>query len=41
MVLTVMMAWGRLGALTVVIAIAQNPYEAQLVQYPEEQILIG
>ena len=41
LILTLLMAWGRLGALTIVIAVAQNPHTAQLVQYPEEQILIG
>jgi trk system potassium uptake protein TrkH len=34
-----MMFWGRLGALTLVVALAnQRP---QLVAYPEEQVLIG
>ena len=40
-VLCIVMAWGRLGALTIVVAVAQNPNPVQLVQYPEEQILIG
>lgn len=35
------MFWGRLGALTIVIAIAGQTAAPQLVTYPEEQILIG
>lgn len=34
------MLWGRLGALTVIIALAR-PRGPALVQYPEEQVLIG
>lgn len=34
------MFWGRLGALTIVIALARQT-RPQLVSYPEEQILIG
>lgn len=34
------MFWGRLGALTIVLAVAQ-PQKKPLVTYPEEQILIG
>jgi trk system potassium uptake protein TrkH len=34
------MFWGRLGALTIVVALA-NPRQAAPVQYPEEQVLIG
>lgn len=34
------MFWGRLGALTLVLAVAQ-PNRKPLVSYPEEQILIG
>lgn len=34
------MFWGRLGALTIVIALARQA-RPQLVSYPEEQILIG
>ncbi len=34
------MFWGRLGALTVVVALAR-PTHSAAVQYPEEQILIG
>jgi trk system potassium uptake protein TrkH len=39
-VIMLMMFWGRLGALTLVVAIAQ-PHAIQRVSYPEEQILIG
>lgn len=39
-VIAIVMAWGRLGALTIVVAVAQAPHP-QLLQYPEEQILIG
>ena len=39
-VIMLMMFWGRLGALTLVVAIAQ-PHAGQRVSYPEEQILIG
>lgn len=35
------MFWGRLGALTIIVAIAREQGRAQPVQYPEEQILIG
>ena len=42
LVIMVLMFWGRLGPLTVVIAVAQNRRNAQnLVRFPEEQILIG
>lgn len=39
-VIIVMMFWGRLGALTIVIALAQIR-RPLLVEYPEEHILIG
>lgn len=40
LILMLMMFWGRLGALTIVLALArQTP--AQPVTYPEEQLLIG
>ncbi|HMP41517.1 MAG TPA: potassium transporter TrkG [Roseiflexaceae bacterium] len=39
-VVMVMMFWGRLGALTLVAALAQ-PQAIQRVNYPEEQVLIG
>ncbi len=42
LIIMILMFWGRLGPLTVVIALAQNRRKAKnLVQYPEEQILIG
>ena len=41
LVIAIMMFWGRLGALTIVIAVAQTSGGPQLVHYPEEQILIG
>lgn len=42
LVIIVMMFWGRLGALTIVIAIAQRgARHKQLVTYPEEPVLIG
>lgn len=40
-VIMVMMFWGRLGALTVVVALAQLPQRSTLIEYPEEQLLIG
>jgi trk system potassium uptake protein TrkH len=36
-----MMFWGRLGALTIVIALAQQQGRPHSLVYPEEQILIG
>ncbi len=39
LVICVMMFWGRLGALTLVVALARQ--RPQLVAYPEEQVLIG
>ncbi len=42
LVIMCVMFWGRLGALTIVIALARTQQRAtQLVTYPEEQILIG
>lgn len=40
LVIVLMMFWGRLGAITIVVAIAQQQ-PVRLVGYPEEQILIG
>jgi trk system potassium uptake protein TrkH len=40
-IIMLMMFWGRLGALTIVIALAQQQGRPQPLQYPEEQILIG
>jgi len=41
LVICLVMFWGRLGALTIVVALAQQQGRPQPVQYPEEQILIG
>ncbi len=42
MLIMLLMFWGRLGPMTVVIAVAQRQDNAQqLIQYPEEAILIG
>lgn len=40
-VIMLMMCWGRLGALTIVTAVAGRTPSAPLVQYPETSILIG
>ncbi len=40
LVIIFMMFWGRLGALTIILALAQQQ-PRQLVTFPEEQILIG
>ncbi len=40
-VIILMMFWGRLGALTIAIALLQARPEKQLVQYPEATLLIG
>jgi trk system potassium uptake protein TrkH len=36
-----MMFWGRLGALTIIVALANRQGRTGPIQYPEEQILIG
>ncbi len=41
LVLVFVMFWGRLGALTIVIALIQRRTTEQLVQYPEAMVLIG
>ncbi len=41
LIIALMMFWGRLGALTIVIAVSQVHPTPQLVSYPEESILIG
>ncbi|RRR69451.1 MAG: potassium transporter [Candidatus Viridilinea halotolerans] len=41
LLICLMMFWGRLGALTIIVIIAQPRTRHDLVQYPEEQILIG
>ncbi|MDJ0752053.1 MAG: potassium transporter TrkG [Ardenticatenaceae bacterium] len=40
-VIAIMMIWGRLGALTIVVAVAQSTQKPELLRYPEEQLLIG
>jgi trk system potassium uptake protein len=41
LIIILMMFWGRLGALTIFIALLQRKGAKQLVHYPEETILIG
>jgi trk system potassium uptake protein TrkH len=41
LILVFVMFWGRLGALTIVIALIQRRPTEQLVQYPETTVLIG
>jgi trk system potassium uptake protein TrkH len=41
LVICLVMFWGRLGALTIIVAIAREQGQARPVRYPEEQILIG
>ncbi len=41
LVIVLMMFWGRLGALTIVVALAAQSRATPLVSYPEESILIG
>jgi trk system potassium uptake protein TrkH len=41
LVIIAVMFWGRLGALTIIIALARQSAAPQVVRYPEEQILIG
>jgi trk system potassium uptake protein TrkH len=41
LIIVAMMFWGRLGALTIVIALAQQQGKPQPLVYPEEQLLIG
>lgn len=40
LLIMLMMFWGRLGALTIVVAILQRGQATQLVHYPEETVLI-
>jgi trk system potassium uptake protein TrkH len=40
LVIVFVMFWGRLGALTVILALAGMPKQ-ELVEYPEGQVLIG
>lgn len=41
MVIVLVMFWGRLGALTIIVALAAQTQPTPLVTYPEEKILIG
>lgn len=41
LIIILMMFWGRLGALTIAVALLQLRPEKQLVQYPEATLLIG
>ncbi|PDW00376.1 TrkH family potassium uptake protein [Candidatus Viridilinea mediisalina] len=41
MVICFVMFWGRLGALTIIVAIARSSSRPDVLHYPEEQILIG
>jgi len=40
-IIILMMFWGRLGALTIIVALAAQSKTSPLVSYPEESILIG
>lgn len=40
-VIMLVMIWGRLGALTLFVALAALPQRPPPVNYPEEQLLIG
>jgi trk system potassium uptake protein TrkH len=40
-IIILMMFWGRLGALTIAIALVQLRPEKNLVEYPEATLLIG
>ncbi|MFK7805319.1 MAG: TrkH family potassium uptake protein [Anaerolineae bacterium] len=40
-IIATMMVWGRLGALTIVMALMQTTKQASLIKYPEETLLIG
>jgi trk system potassium uptake protein TrkH len=41
LIIVLVMFWGRLGALTIIVALAAQTQSNQLVTYPEEKILIG
>jgi trk system potassium uptake protein TrkH len=41
LVIIAVMLWGRLGALTIMIGFATRQIKAELIEYPEESILIG
>jgi trk system potassium uptake protein TrkH len=40
-IIIAMMIWGRLGALTIVIALTQHRARTELIEYPETELLIG
>ncbi|MCJ7512915.1 MAG: hypothetical protein MUO23_08090 [Anaerolineales bacterium] len=40
-VIMAMMIWGRLGAMTVVVALTQHKGRQSLVEYPEAELLVG
>jgi trk system potassium uptake protein TrkH len=40
-IIIAMMIWGRLGALTIVIALTQHSARTELIEYPETELLIG
>ena len=40
LIIMAMMFWGRLGALTIVLAVARNT-PPQPISYPEEHLLLG
>jgi trk system potassium uptake protein TrkH len=40
-IIILVMFWGRLGALTIIVALAAQTQPTRLVTYPEEKILIG
>ena len=41
LVIMIMMFWGRSGALTIAMALAQRQKPRQLLRYPEETVLVG
>jgi trk system potassium uptake protein TrkH len=41
LIIIVMMIWGRLGAMTIVVALSQHRARRGLVQYPEGELLVG
>jgi trk system potassium uptake protein TrkH len=41
LIIIAMMIWGRLGAMTIVVALAQHRARAGLIGYPEGEILVG
>jgi trk system potassium uptake protein TrkH len=41
LIIIAMMVWGRLGAMTIVVALAQHHARAGVVEYPEGELLVG